>query len=279
MPRAAGAQETMEGLLPKLPKLKARAVSAKGLYVTDPSCRAWRGAQGGDRRPPILARPPPVSQAHLSPLEQEYAVSPNSPLLSTTVQNNAWVCGERRAGAGRAAQRAARAALQTAVAAGGPDWRAPGCGPMLGAGQPPAAGSTAQGGLPWPAAASTARVASRAAAPAHCAPTRRPISRQLAPPAAAPYPRSRRRSPPGDNGRGQLGVSNSQAVPVPQAIQTVGRWAAVAISDNHSAGLTGEGHLYTWGANSRGQLGHGDKCPGAIDAPVQVASLGDADVK
>jgi hypothetical protein len=39
--------------------------------------------------------PPPRSlrQAHLSPLEQEYAVSPNSPLLSTTVQNNAWVCG------------------------------------------------------------------------------------------------------------------------------------------------------------------------------------------
>lgn len=61
--------------------------------------------------------------------------------------------------------------------------------------------------------------------------------------------------------------------------QAVGRWAAVSVSDNHAAGLTCEGHIYTWGANNRGQLGHGDKCPGAIDAPVQVASLADMDVK
>ena len=61
--------------------------------------------------------------------------------------------------------------------------------------------------------------------------------------------------------------------------QTVGRWAAIALSDNHAAGLSGEGSLYTWGANNRGQLGHGDKCPGAIDAPVQVSTLSDSDVK
>jgi hypothetical protein len=30
-------------------------------------------------------------------LETEYAVSPNTPLLSTEVQENVWVCGERRA--------------------------------------------------------------------------------------------------------------------------------------------------------------------------------------
>ncbi|KAI8468357.1 MAG: regulator of chromosome condensation 1/beta-lactamase-inhibitor protein II [Monoraphidium minutum] len=122
--------------------------------------------------PKLKARP---AGAHLSSLEQEYAVSPNSPLLSTTVQNNAWVCGE--------------------------------------------------------------------------------------------------------NGRGQLGVSGGQAVQVPQAIQAVGRWAAISVSDNHSAGLTCEGHIYTWGANNRGQLGHGDKCPGVIDAPVQVGALSDVDVK
>lgn len=83
----------------------------------------------------------------------------------------------------------------------------------------------------------------------------------------------------GDNSRGQLGVTNAQAVAAPQAIQTVGRWAAVAISDHHAAGLAGGGQLFTWGSNNRGQLGHGDKCPGAIDAPVQVAALGDCEVK
>lgn len=72
-------------------------------------------------------------QAHLSPIEQEYAVSPNSPLLSTTVQNNAWVCGERLffffsvaavgalGGVGaRAAQRAAQNAALRFWATGGP---------------------------------------------------------------------------------------------------------------------------------------------------------------
>lgn len=39
------------------------------------------------------------------------------------------------------------------------------------------------------------------------------------------------------------------------------------------------GQLYTWGANGKGQLGHGDKCPGAIDAPVQVQALADSEVK
>ena len=39
------------------------------------------------------------------------------------------------------------------------------------------------------------------------------------------------------------------------------------------------GQLYTWGANAKGQLGHGDKCPGAIDAPVQVQALADSEVK
>jgi alpha-tubulin suppressor-like RCC1 family protein len=61
--------------------------------------------------------------------------------------------------------------------------------------------------------------------------------------------------------------------------QAVGRWAAVCVSDNHAAGLTCEGHIYTWGANNRGQLGHGDKCPGVIDAPVQVSALADTEVK
>jgi alpha-tubulin suppressor-like RCC1 family protein len=61
--------------------------------------------------------------------------------------------------------------------------------------------------------------------------------------------------------------------------QTAGRWAAIAVSDSHAAGLACGGGLFTWGANNRGQLGHGDKCPGAIDAPVAVAALAGVDVK
>jgi alpha-tubulin suppressor-like RCC1 family protein len=62
-------------------------------------------------------------------------------------------------------------------------------------------------------------------------------------------------------------------------LQAVGRWAAIAISDSHSAGLSCEGQLYTWGNNNRGQLGLGDKCPGVVDTPVPVQSLAELDVK
>jgi hypothetical protein len=84
----------------------------------------------------------------------------------------------------------------------------------------------------------------------------------------------------GDNLRGQLGVSNAQPVAAPQPIQAVGRWAALAISDTHAAGLTCDGHLYTWGANGRGQLGQGEGAAAAgAGAPARVAALADADVK
>lgn len=36
-----------------------------------------------------------VSWAIMQEQETEYAVSPNTPLLSTEVQQNAWVCGEQ----------------------------------------------------------------------------------------------------------------------------------------------------------------------------------------
>lgn len=62
--------------------------------------------------------------------------------------------------------------------------------------------------------------------------------------------------------------------------QAVGRWAAIAISDSHAAGLSCEGQLYTWGNNNRGQLGMGDKAPGVVDTPVPVQALAaDLDVK
>lgn len=66
---------------------------------------------------------------------------------------------------------------------------------------------------------------------------------------------------------------------LPQCLQVVGRWAAIAISESHSSGLSCEGQLYTWGANQRGQLGLGDKSPGVVDTPVPVQTLSDLDVK
>lgn len=59
----------------------------------------------------------------------------------------------------------------------------------------------------------------------------------------------------------------------------------VAAGDNHSLVLTTDGRLFTWGANQRGQLGHGDKgvrtVPREMDLPpklliVQIAAGGDA---
>ena len=41
-------------------------------------------------------------------------------------------------------------------------------------------------------------------------------------------------------------------------LQAVGRWAAIAISESHAAGLSCDGQLHTWGSNNRGQLGLGD---------------------
>ena len=89
--------------------------------------------------------------------------------------------------------------------------------------------------------------------------------------AAPPLPRSRV--------VGRLTAAPAAARTPPRPPQAVGRWAAISVSDNHAAGLTCEGHIYTWGANNRGQLGHGDKCPGVIDAPVQVSALSDMDIK
>lgn len=62
-------------------------------------------------------------------------------------------------------------------------------------------------------------------------------------------------------------------------MQVVGRWAAIAISEGHAAGLSCEGQLLSWGANHKGQLGLGDKSPGVVDTPVPVQTLADVDVK
>jgi alpha-tubulin suppressor-like RCC1 family protein len=54
----------------------------------------------------------------------------------------------------------------------------------------------------------------------------------------------------------------------------VGPPAAVAIASggDHSCALTGDGHVWCWGANEVGQLGKGQASPSS--APAEVAGLG-----
>jgi alpha-tubulin suppressor-like RCC1 family protein len=81
----------------------------------------------------------------------------------------------------------------------------------------------------------------------------------------------------GDNSVGELGsgVSDASAhsIPAPSAPQTT--WKALAGGFQHSAGLKGDGSLWTWGANGSGQLGLGDTVPRAAPMKVTGCSGGD----
>ena len=52
---------------------------------------------------------------------------------------------------------------------------------------------------------------------------------------------------------------------------TVKEWTQIVVGFYHTAALTKEGKLFTWGRNSYGQLGHGDKEHRQI--PTKVESL------
>lgn len=51
------------------------------------------------------------------------------------------------------------------------------------------------------------------------------------------------------------------------------RVVAVAAANKHSAAVTTSGDLYTWGANSSGQLGYGTSDSSCNPAPRLVESL------
>lgn len=58
----------------------------------------------------------------------------------------------------------------------------------------------------------------------------------------------------------------------PQALRGRGRWAALSLGAGHSAGVSGDGELYTWGRHSRGQLGTGETA-GSTRVPCPVRLL------
>lgn len=59
----------------------------------------------------------------------------------------------------------------------------------------------------------------------------------------------------GHNSHGQLGVGNTADLAEPQSLKVARRWAAISLSGSHAAGVTGQGEVYTWGLNDKGQLG------------------------
>jgi ubiquitin-protein ligase E3 A len=59
----------------------------------------------------------------------------------------------------------------------------------------------------------------------------------------------------GHNSHGQLGVGNTADLAEPQSLKVARRWAAISLGGSHAAGVTGQGEVYTWGLNDKGQLG------------------------
>jgi alpha-tubulin suppressor-like RCC1 family protein len=50
-------------------------------------------------------------------------------------------------------------------------------------------------------------------------------------------------------------VGDSADVVQPQSLKVARRWAALSMGSSHAAGVTGQGEVYTWGVNDKGQLG------------------------
>ena len=79
----------------------------------------------------------------------------------------------------------------------------------------------------------------------------------------------------GYNDSGQSGIGHTRKITEPTLVPAlVGVHVKQVFSSNgseHIAAITEDGHLYTWGFNSRGQLGHDTLHP--VSVPKLVESL------
>ncbi|XP_063954915.1 X-linked retinitis pigmentosa GTPase regulator-like isoform X2 [Lytechinus pictus] len=75
----------------------------------------------------------------------------------------------------------------------------------------------------------------------------------------------------GAGGEGQLGQGDSKQYETPKTIEALEQQEYLMLScgTDHSAALTADGTLYTWGGGSEGQLGHGDDTE--IEIPRQLS--------
>ncbi len=75
----------------------------------------------------------------------------------------------------------------------------------------------------------------------------------------------------GSNGFGQLGLPEigvTENVTSPTQLGTDSDWVAIAAGDGHSLAVKSDGSLWSWGANSRGQLGLGHTSTKYTPTPV-----------
>lgn len=73
---------------------------------------------------------------------------------------------------------------------------------------------------------------------------------------------------------GRLGYTSVDSQPTPRRISSFRlRAVAVAASNKHSAVLTKEGEVFTWGCNGEGQLGYGTSNSAANSVPRLVEAM------
>ena len=73
----------------------------------------------------------------------------------------------------------------------------------------------------------------------------------------------------GDNTWGQLGINSTVFTSSPTLVGT-SSWSAVASGLSHTIAIRSDGKLFTWGANTYGQLGNGDTTLTHRSSPVQI---------
>ena len=86
----------------------------------------------------------------------------------------------------------------------------------------------------------------------------------------------------GWNSSGQLGTGGNTDTSIPVAVSTGevqanSTFSAISATGNNSMAIASDGNLYSWGANSRGQLGVGDNepksSPAAVDLPGNLTVI------
>ncbi|MCJ1422698.1 hypothetical protein MMC29_000578 [Sticta canariensis] len=65
-------------------------------------------------------------------------------------------------------------------------------------------------------------------------------------------------------------LNYKDAILLSSIVQVVRRWAALSIGGSHSAGVAGDGECYTWGRNDKGQLGVAAGLPKDVPAKMDI---------